>query len=144
MRLQPPMDLAGQRIAVNICYEDLFGAEIIEAWHDPRRAPTILLNLSNLAWFGDSIALPQHLHASRMRARETGRPVLRSTNTGATAIIDARGRITGRLAYNTADVLDGVVQGHTGDTPFVRSGNLPALVATALLLVLAGWIGRRR
>jgi apolipoprotein N-acyltransferase len=144
MRLQPPMELAGQRIAVNICYEDLFGAEIIEAWHDPQRAPTILLNLSNLAWFEDSIALPQHLHASRMRARETGRPMLRSTNTGATAIIDARGEVAGRLAYNTADVLDGVVQGQTGDTPFVRSGNLPALGATALLLVLAGWIGRRR
>jgi apolipoprotein N-acyltransferase len=141
-RHQPPFELAGQRIAVNICYEDLFGAEIIDAWHDPQRAPTILLNLSNLAWFGDTIALPQHLQISRLRALETGRPMLRATNTGATAIIDARGRVTAQLPFATEGVLDGEVQGHTGDTPYVRYGDAPALAAAALLLAAAAF-GRR-
>lgn len=143
MRRQPPMDLAGQRVAVNICYEDLFGAEIIEAWHDPQRTPTVLLNLSNLAWFGDSSALPQHLQISRLRALETARPMLRATNTGATAIIGPRGAVMRQLPYNTADVLDGEVQGYTGDTPFVRLGNLPALGAVFVLLLAARWFGRR-
>jgi len=144
MRNQPPFDLAGQRVAVNICYEDLFGAEIIEAWHDPRRTPTILLNLSNLAWFNDSWALPQHLQISRLRALETGRPMLRATNTGATAIIGPRGEVVRQLAFNTEGVLDGEVQGYTGDTPFVRVGNLPALGAVVVLLPAAWWFGRRR
>jgi apolipoprotein N-acyltransferase len=142
-RHQPPFELAGQRIAVNICYEDLFGAEIVDAWHDPQRAPTILLNLSNLAWFGDTIALPQHLQISRLRALETGRPMLRATNTGATAIIDARGRVTAQLPFATEGVLDGEVQGHTGDTPYVRYGDAPALAAVAALLLAAAAFGLR-
>lgn len=141
---QPPMELAGQRVAVNICFEDLFGAEIIQAFADPARAPTMLLNLSNLAWFGDSIALPQHLQISRMRALETGRPMLRATNTGATAIIDARGNVVAQLPYATAGVLDGSVQGYAGTTPFTTAGNLPALVLIGALLVLAVFAGRRR
>jgi apolipoprotein N-acyltransferase len=143
MRRQPPLELAGQRVAINICYEDLFGAEIIEAWHDPSRTPTMLLNLSNLAWFDDSKALPQHLQISRLRALETGRPMLRATNTGATAIIGPHGEVMRLLPYNTADVLDGEVQGYTGDTPFVRFGNLPALGTVFVLLLAARWFGRR-
>ena len=131
---QGPMELAGQRIAVNICYEDLFGAEIISAWRVPERAPTLLLNVSNLAWFDDSIALPQHLQISRLRALETGRPVLRATNTGATAIIDARGRVVAQLPLLATDVLAGSVTGYTGVTPYVRFGNGPAL----LLMLAAG------
>ena len=105
------MELAGQRISVNICYEDLFGHVIRRAWHDPEREPTIMLNLSNLAWFEDSIALPQHLQISRMRALETQHPMLRATNTGATAIIDASGAVAAQLPNNVAGALDGVVQG---------------------------------
>jgi apolipoprotein N-acyltransferase len=141
-RDQPPFELAGQKIAVNICYEDLFGAEIIDAWRDPQRAPTLLLNLSNLAWFGDTIALPQHLQISRLRALETGRPMLRATNTGATAIIDARGRVVAQLPFNSAGVLDGEVRGHSGDTPYVRFGDWPALAAIAALALAAAWFGR--
>jgi len=149
---QAPMTVAGQRIAVNICYEDLFGAEIINAWRDPStgrridasRAPTILLNLSNLAWFNNSLALPQHLQISRLRALETGRPMLRATNTGATAIIDARGRVLAQLAFNTPGVLDGAVQAHTGDTPYLRFGDTLALGAIGLLLAFCAWRGRRR
>ncbi len=139
---QAPMELAGQRIAVNICYEDLFGAEIIRAWQVPARAPTLLLNISNLAWFDDSLALPQHLQISRMRALETGRPVLRATNTGATAIIDAQGRVAAELPFLTASTLDGEVQGHAGTTPYIRYGNLPALVL--MLAAVAAAVLQRR
>jgi apolipoprotein N-acyltransferase len=134
---QPPMQLAGQRIAVNICFEDLFGAEIIHAWRDPALEPTLLLNLSNLAWFNDSIALPQHLQISRMRALETGRPMLRATNTGATAIIDPHGRVTAQLPFNLIATLRGEVTGYQGRTPYVSCGDIPALVLAALMLAAA-------
>jgi apolipoprotein N-acyltransferase len=140
---QGPMDLAGQRIAVNICYEDLFGAEIIRAWDVPERAPTLLLNLSNLAWFNDSLALPQHLQVSRLRARETGRPMLRATNTGATAVIDPRGQVVALAPFNRAVALDAQIRGYEGTTPYVRYGDRPVLVALGLLLALAA-LWRRR
>ncbi|GIL06540.1 MAG: apolipoprotein N-acyltransferase [Betaproteobacteria bacterium] len=143
-KYQPPLALAGQRIAVNICYEDLFGAEIIDAWKDPGNAPTLLLNLSNLAWFDDSIALAQHLQISRLRALETGRPMLRATNTGATAIVDARGRVVAQLPFNTEGALDGEVRGHVGTTPYVRFGDWPALAVIAALLLAAFAAGRAR
>jgi apolipoprotein N-acyltransferase len=143
---QGPMDLAGQRIAINICYEDLFGSEIIAAWQVPERAPTLLLNMSNLAWFDDSIALDQHLQISRLRALETGRPMLRATNTGATAVVDARGTVTQVLPFRTEGVLDVQVTGYSGSTPYVRWGDWPALVAMLVLLLaalLAGALRRR-
>jgi apolipoprotein N-acyltransferase len=140
---QRPMELAGQQIAVNICYEDLFGEEIIQAWHAGGPPPTILLNLSNLAWFDDSWALPQHLQISRMRALETQHPMLRATNTGATAIINSRGVVAGALPTRTAGALEGLVQGFAGTTPFIRFGNAPALLACAVLLA-AALLARRR
>jgi apolipoprotein N-acyltransferase len=140
---QPPLQLAGQKIAVTICYEDLFGAEIRRYWRDPARAPTLLLNLSNLGWFDDSLALPQHLQISRMRALETGRPMLRATNTGATAIIDARGSVVAQLPYLTRDVLSGTIQGYGGDTPYLRFGEAPALVLIALMLGVGIVLDRR-
>ena len=144
---QKPMAIAGQRIAVNICYEDLFGHVIRRAWSDPASAPTMMLNLSNLAWFEDSIALPQHLQISRMRTLETQHPMLRATNTGATAIVDAWGRVVAQLPFNTAAALDGTVQGHQGLTPYIRYGNAPALAFSVIVLLLAVAIaraGRRR
>ena len=87
---QAPLAVAERRVAVNICYEDVFGEEIIRAL--PQAG--ILANLSNTAWFGRSLAQPQHLQIARMRAVETGRPMLRATNTGMTAIVDARGEIS--------------------------------------------------
>jgi len=141
---QPPMQLAGQRIAVNICYEDLFAAEIRAAWRDPVQAPTLLLNLSNLGWFDDSRALPQHLQISRLRALETGRPVLRATNTGATAIVDAHGRVTASLPHLTQGVLDAEVQGRGGMTPYLRFGDWPALALVLAGLAAAFVAGGRR
>jgi apolipoprotein N-acyltransferase len=139
---QGPMRLAGQRIAVNICYEDLFGDVIVDAWKGST-PPTIMLNMSNLAWFQDSLALPQHLQISRMRALETRHPMLRATNTGATAIIDASGRVTHALPFLTAGALTGVVQGMEGTTPFIQWGNVTILwIGILLALVGAAW-GRR-
>lgn len=141
---QPPMAIAGQRIAVNICYEDLFGSVIRRAWHDPAHEPTLMLNLSNLAWFDDSIALPQHLQISRMRALETQHPMLRATNTGATAIVDDRGKVVAQLPFNAPAALDATVQGYAGRTPFLRYGDAPALVVALAVLLLAAGIARTR
>ncbi|WP_393937677.1 apolipoprotein N-acyltransferase [Piscinibacter sakaiensis] len=101
----PSMPVNGERIAPNICYEDLFGEELAARFRDPAQAPTVLANLSNIGWFGDSPALPQHLGISRMRSLELQRPMLRATNTGVTAVIDHRGRVTARLAPFTRGVL---------------------------------------
>ncbi len=131
-----PIVAAGERVAVNICYEDAFGEEII------RQLPqaSLLVNASNVAWFGDSLAPAQHLQISRMRALETGRTMLRATNTGVTAIVDAHGRVAGRLPQFTEGVLEGTVQGRTGVTPYVRFGNAPALaLALAALLAALAW-----
>ena len=134
-----PLSLAGQRVAPNICWEDAFGEEII------RQLPeaTLLVNVSNVAWFGDSLAPSQHLQISRMRAIETGRYMLRATNTGVTAIIDSRGKVAARLAQFTEGVLTGEAQGYTGASPYVRWGNVP-IVVISIALVAALLFHRRR
>jgi apolipoprotein N-acyltransferase len=115
---QAPFVWRGQRIAPNICYEDLFGDEIGANFRHEAEAPTLLLNVSNIAWFGDSIAIDQHLAISRMRALEFQRPMVRATNTGATAVIDHRGRVTHQLPRLTRGVLEAEVEGRTGITPY--------------------------
>jgi len=102
---------AGQRIAPNICYEDLFGEELGARFIDPAQAPTVFVNFSNIGWFGNTVAIDQHLHISRMRALEFERPMVRATNTGATAIIDHRGVVTHQLERHTRGVLRGEVHG---------------------------------
>lgn len=143
----PSFAFGGQRIAPNICYEDLFGAELARRFVDAARAPTILANLSNIGWFGDTIAVPQHLNISRMRALEFQRPMLRATNTGVTAIIDHRGRVTARLPPFTRGVLEGRVEGRDGITPFAwwsaRFGLWPWLALAAALIGAAGAAGGR-
>ncbi|MEY4713394.1 MAG: putative apolipoprotein N-acyltransferase N-acyltransferase, rane protein, partial [Pseudomonadota bacterium] len=120
-RVDPPsFEWRGQRLAPNICYEDLFGEELARRFADPAQAPTILVNLSNIAWFGDTVAIDQHLQISRMRALELRRPMIRATNTGATALIDASGQVRQLLARHTRGVLQGQVQGYAGLTPFAR------------------------
>ena len=146
---QPSMAWAGQRIAPNICYEDLFGEELGARFADPQQAPTIFVNLSNIGWFGDSVAIDQHLAISRMRALEFERPMVRATNTGATAVIDHRGEVTHRLPSMTRGVLLAEVQGRTGLTPFARwvawGGLAPLWVLGGLVLAVA-WLrgGRAR
>jgi apolipoprotein N-acyltransferase len=136
---QPPLELVGQKIAPNICYEDLFGEEIIHALPQA----TLLINLSNTAWFGDSLAQPQHLQIAQMRALETGRSMLRATNTGMTAAIDRDGRIIAALPAFTSAGLTVEVQGYTGMTPYARWGNLLALLL-AVGALLPAWHRRRQ
>ncbi len=115
---QPSFVWQGQRIAPNICYEDLFGEELAARFIDPSVAPTMMVNISNIAWFGNTIAIDQHLNISRMRSLEFERPMVRATNTGATAIIDHRGQVTHLLARHTRGALVGSVEGRSGITPY--------------------------
>ncbi|MCZ2290354.1 MAG: apolipoprotein N-acyltransferase [Burkholderiales bacterium] len=139
---QPSLALAGERAAPNICYEDLFGEELARRFADPAAAPTLFVNLSNIAWFGDTIAVPQHLAISRMRALEFQLPMIRATNTGATAVIDHRGRVGAQLPAFSEGALDGSVEGRHGATPYARwasrAGLWPLLlVALAAVAVFA-------
>lgn len=137
---QPPLEVAGQKVAMNICYEDAFGEEIIRALP----AATLLVNVSNDAWYGDSIAAMQHSQMSQMRALETGRMMLRATNTGVTAIIGRSGHILQMLPQHEEGILTGMVQGYAGSTPYVRFGNALVIGLLALMLLAAWWRGRRK
>ena len=141
--VQTAMPVKDQRVLPNVCYEDAFGEEIALQLRSAQAPATILLNVSNLAWYGQSVAIPQHLQISRMRSLETGRPMLRATNTGATAIINARGQVQAALPQDTLNSLEGRVQGMTGLTPYVRTGNLLVL-GLAALAVAAAWVMARR
>ena len=129
---QPPLTVAGQRLAVTICYEDLFGAEQLHYMPEA----TMLVNVSNDAWFGDSIAPHQHLDIARIRAAEVGRYLLRATNTGISAIIDPSGRVVAQSPQFEPHLLEGAVQGFTGSTPYARWGNF-AVVLIALIVLAA-------
>lgn len=135
---QPPLAVAGRQVAVNICYEDAFGEELIGAL--PQAG--ILANLSNTAWFGRSLAQPQHLQIARLRALETGRPMLRATNTGMTAVIAPNGHVMASLEPFTQGVLRTEVTAYRGLTPYARFGNLPALAICLLLLAAISRRGR--
>lgn len=116
---QQPMQLSRQQVAINICYEDVFGEEIIRQLP----AATLLVNVTNDAWFGDSLAPDQHLQFSQARAIETARMMLRATNTGATAAIDPKGQIVAYAPHFTQTTLNVSAQGYTGTTLYVRMGN---------------------
>jgi apolipoprotein N-acyltransferase len=124
---QAPLEIAGQRIAPNICYEDLFGEELLPSLP----SATLLVNLSNTAWFGRSLAQPQHLQIAKLRALETGRSMLRATNTGMTALVTPDGRVAAALPPFQTSALVVEAQGRSGLTPYARWGN-----ALALLLAL--------
>ncbi len=134
----PPISAAGQQIAVNVCYEDAFGDEIA------RRAPaaTLLVNVSNVAWFGDSLAPAQHLQIARLRAIETGRMHLAATNTGITAAIDRDGRVLAQLAQFTEQRLEVNARGYWGATPYTRFLDWPVVVISLLLLAVFILIAR--
>lgn len=118
-----------------VCYEAVFSGDI----GDPTRAEFIL-NITNDAWFDGSIGPAQHGHHARIRAVETGLPLLRAANTGATMAIDPLGRVTARLAEQEIAVVDVVpAQKLAEPTPFVRFGHWPFLAALGLGLALALW-----
>ncbi len=143
---QPSFEWQGQRLAVNICYEDLFGEELGARFADVDAAPTVFVNLSNIAWFGDTVAIAQHLNISRMRALEFARPMVRATNTGATAWIDHRGQVRAQLAPHTRGALTVEVEGRTGRTPYARwvadFGLWPLWLLSLGVLLWVVWCGR--
>ncbi len=128
--LQTP---GGQQLSVAICYEDAYGAEQLYALPEA----SILINVSNDAWFGDSIAPYQHLEIARLRAIEVGRPVVRATNTGVSTFISADGTLSGTLEQFTEDSASADVMPRGGLTPYARFGNIPCV--TLVLLVIAGF-----
>ena len=137
--MQAPFVWQGQKLATNICYETLFGEELAAQFSEPTLAPSIFVNISNLAWFGNGLAMNQHLQIARMRALEFERAFVLSTNTGVSAIIDHRARVLSALEPDTRAVLVGQVQGRVGVTPYAwwvaRFGLWPlCLLALALVL----------
>jgi apolipoprotein N-acyltransferase len=141
--VQPALDVAGTRVGTSICFEVAFGEEIIRALPDAR----LLVNVSNDAWFGRSLAPHQHLQIARIRAMEAGRPLLRATNTGITAVIDHRGGVRAILPQFEVGVLSASVQPRAGMTPYAAAGNLPPVVGFLSILGIAAlrrvrWPGR--
>tara|TARA_B100000035_G_scaffold313501_1_gene327368 strand:- start:1231 stop:2715 length:1485 start_codon:yes stop_codon:yes gene_type:complete len=128
---QEPLTIKNHKIAINICYEDVFGNEIIK----PLPKANILVNLSNDAWYGESIASQQHLQISQARAIETGRMMVRATNTGATAIINTDGKLIKQLPLFKEGTLNGYVQGYEGETPYIKYGNFPIIILSFLIFL---------
>ena len=145
-RNAPSFVVADQRIAPTICYEDLFGEELADRFvsDGPDHSPTVLANVSNLAWFGKAVAIHQHLQIARFRSLEFQRPTIRSTNTGSTVVIDHLGRVSAMLPTNSQGVLRATVQGRAGVTPFAawvgRYGLWPMVLFAALTI---GFLRRR-
>ena len=133
------LTIKGHKVGISICYEDAFGEETILALPEA----DLLVNVSNDAWFGETVAPPQHLQIARMRAAETGRPLLRSTNTGITAFIDHHGKVSARLPQFKTDVLTATVQPMTGTTPYINWGN-NIIVSLILIILIGGYFLQRK
>jgi apolipoprotein N-acyltransferase len=137
----------GQRLLPQICYEDLFGEEVARYFAKPDDAPTVLVNMSNLAWFGDTTALAQHVAISRMRALEFQRPIIRATNTGLTGWVDAQGTVRESLPPFTRGALVIEFEGRSGLTPYAqwtsRWGLAPLWWLCAAIVLVLGAISRR-
>ena len=125
---QPLVYAAGYAVGVSVCFEDVFGGEIAATLP----AAAYLVNVSNDAWFGDTIAPHQHLEIARMRALETGRYMLRATNTGITAVIDDHGQVRARAPQFEPTVLRARFAARSGSTPYVKLGDWPLLLTLAL------------
>ena len=136
---QPTLSAAGQKLGLTICYEDAFGSSQLGIL----REATLLINVTNNAWFGDSTAPHQHLQIARMRALEAGRFLIRSTNDGITAVIGPHGGIVARLPQFKEAVLHADVQPLKGLTPYARVGNYPVVLGALGALIFAGWRRRR-
>ena len=135
----PPLFQAdGFSLGLSICYEAVFGAEFIRALPEA----DVLVNVSNDAWFGDSASPHQHLQMAQMRAIETGRYLLRATNTGISAIIDEKGNIVGKTRQFETDAVAAKVSLFTGSTPYVLTGDKPIVILSVSLLLLTLLFGR--
>jgi len=139
--IQAPFTVRDQKVLPNICYENLFGEEIAE--QIDATGATLMLNVSELAWYGRSIAIPQHLQISQMRSLETGRPMLSATNTGATVVINRHGEVVQQLPYYRPGVLTASVQGMSGSTPYIALQN-KLMLALAALSLAGAWLWARK
>jgi apolipoprotein N-acyltransferase len=135
---QPLLSAVGHPVATSVCYEDAFGEEVITALPEAR----FLVNATNNAWYGNSLAPHQHLQISRMRALETGRDLVRVTTNGISAIIDAQGRLLATSVQFQAEVLTGFVQPQAGATPYVLWSNGPVVGLSLLMLALGRYCFR--
>ena len=136
---QPALRAAGQTLGLTICYEDAYGSKQLAVLKDA----TLLINVTNDAWFGDSTASHQHLQIARMRALEAGRYMIIAANDGITAVIDGRGTVTALLPRFQQAVLRADVQPMTGLTPYARLGNVPVVLGAFVLLAVGVWRRRR-
>jgi apolipoprotein N-acyltransferase len=128
----------GTKLSVVICYEDSYGAEMLFAF--PEAA--LLINVSNDAWFGDSIAPHQHLQIARMRSLELGRETIRATNTGISGFIDEQGRLLATGAQFEPVQMSMDVQPRSGATPYARFGNWP-VIGLSFLVIAGFWLRSR-
>ncbi len=145
---QPPFSIirSGKdaiHAAITICYEDVFGGELASRIHQSSKPVNLLINMTNLAWFGDSQAPAQQLRLSQLRSLETGLPALRATNTGITAALGPDGKVLSQLGEFTQGALKLKIQAYSGTTPYVIWGNAPILSLSCLLLIL-GLIRQKR
>jgi apolipoprotein N-acyltransferase len=138
--VQEPLDAAGQKIAVSICYEDAYGSTQLPALVKA----TLLVNVTNDSWFGRSSARYQHLQISRMRSLEAGRPMIRAANDGVSAVIGARGEILARAPEYEANVMRSELQPRTGLTPYARTGNAPVVCLALVFALFGAYLGSRR
>ena len=122
--------------AITICYEDVFGDELATRLRNSKESANLFINMTNLAWFGDSQAPTQQLRLSQLRSLETGLPALRATNTGITAVLGPDGKILAELSKFTESILKTSIQAYSGTTPYVLWGNAPILSLSCLLLLL--------
>jgi len=137
--VQAPLVAAGRAIGISVCYEDAFGEEVIRALPQA----SLLANVSEDSWFGESLAPHQRLQMAQLRALESARPMLRAANTGPSAVIDHRGHVIARSPQFRPYLLSSEIQPMRGATPYVRAGNL-LTIFIALVLLATGWAGARR
>jgi len=142
---QAPFSIGQDAIhaAITICYEDVFGGELATRIHRSSKPVNLLVNMTNLAWFGDSQAPAQQLRLSQLRSLETGLPALRATNTGITAALGPDGKVLSQLGEFTQGALSLKIQAYSGTTPYVLWGNAPILGLSCLILIL-GLIRQKR
>lgn len=135
---QRPFTVGGARAGISICYEDAFPRQIRRALP----AANFLINLSEDAWFGNSLAPHQRLQMAQMRARETGRPMARAANTGPSAFINHNGGVTHASEQFQTQILRGTVQPRTGATPFVNHGDAPLIIFLSALAAVTVLVSR--
>ncbi|MCP4429817.1 MAG: apolipoprotein N-acyltransferase, partial [Gammaproteobacteria bacterium] len=141
-REQPPMQVDGSTLGVSICFEDVFSRDVMLALPEA----SLLVNLSNDAWFGNSTAPHQHMQIAQMRAQETERVMIRSTNTGVSAFIDHKGRVMSQTRQFATESITETVQGRTGVTPFYYFAKLQGVLAVlipVLILLISYFKGLR-